>query len=271
MKFKIPWPDDVVVLYELAAAGRLKATFEVLGLQVLGILSRSLHPDKPYSLAELQHDCTPADAPEFFPMLLNQSTGERIGYWLDDPATAPQYVAVQCHEPGHYWCCARNLFEALRLLTEVKAEELVGAPSMVVETHAALEGIRKFIIVYATESRYETGGAYLELYQNKAAAVRARLATAYTTDGIGIVVPATIYLPDTYDTAGLPFLNALSKAHAAYDAGLYGNALRILKDLRNKEADEKSELRITELMIATYEKLHRKLLAERLRQVHPAS
>jgi hypothetical protein len=266
MKFTIPWPDDVAVLYDLAKQGKLDAMFQVLGLGVLGILSSSAHPDKPASVEALKQDRAPGCAPEFFPMLLQRETGKRIGYWVDDPAAAPQYVAIEAAiaagtdaGTGRYWCCGRNLFETLRWLLEQHAAAQAAATDA---PNAQLEGIRKFIVPYATESRYETGDAYLELYARKAASVRVRLATADTAEGMGIMVPATTYLPNAYTTQGMEMDATLAQAQAAYQAGLMGNTLRILKDLAAQWPQALSNPEAASLFRAAYTELRRKLLAE---------
>jgi len=278
------FPDDLSRFWEFV--NRLRpleplAALADVGVQLAGpfdVLAGRFDRRAP-ALCPLLHRRYRDDPPEFFTALLGDADGLHWGYYLDDPATLPPWVASYYAEDAfELMTDGETLFEAVRLHLEQRHRDCVEylefdpahAPDYNA-TLAELVELRAKLQRYETGDRPEVGEEYVEKYV--AERRRAKQVVAKTLDGMGIVAPRGLYRPLSLkdrklwkvllseDDPAAP----VEEARRALRDGFPATALKLGKDLWAVGGERHTEYAY-ELLDSAYLALGREDLREVLRE-----
>ena len=220
------------------------------------------------------------DPPEFFTVLSGDSDWQHWGYWLDDPDNTPSYSLADFYANDAFTITedGDTLFEAFRLrLEEFHHNTLVWLeedPISQDSCEASLEEYALFrsrLMQSATGDRPETG----EEYTKKYAGLSRRSIVADTLEGMGIVVPESLYRPLSLSDEELltkereeeEFTDVVAEAERALAEGYPGTALKLGRDLWVVERQIEDSYR---LLSSAYETLNRPTLQTLLARIAPA-
>jgi hypothetical protein len=172
------------------------------------------------------------DPPEFFTMFNGNIDGLHWGYYLDDPNNL-NFIVVKYYSNDAYELmdCGNNLFEAMKehikLGVETCKEYLDDDPE---ESEFYSNQIEKLGVVRTLVQKY------LKKYK----VINNRQVTAKTRDGLGIVVPNSLYKPISkkdkfqvwnYEPTRSEVDNMLDKAQKLFKEGYPGAIFKLGKDL----------------------------------------
>lgn len=222
------------------------------------------------------------DPPEFFSVLAGGGDGLHFGYFLDVPeAGLGCLCSYYAHDAYELSADGDTLFEAVRLHLEYQQADLetdagYGLISAEELQHGrdALEQVRSALCQFATADRPERGEAYTESYAG--ACRRNELVVADTWEGMGIVVPPSLYRPlaltgrklwrhlhrKTVDLAPL-----VDEARQALREGFPGSLLELGKNLWVSADASKRQIGF-QLLDEAYAALGRELLRHVLQTHH---
>jgi hypothetical protein len=278
------FPDDLFRFWEFV--NRLRpleplAALADVGVQLAGpfdVLAGRFDRRGP-ALSPLLHWRYHDDPPEFFTALLGDADGLHWGYYLDDPATLPPWVAsYYAADAFELMTDGETLFDAVRLQIEQRHRDCVEylefdpahAPDYGA-TLAELAELRGKLQRFETCDRPEVGEEYVEKYA--AERRRAKQVVAKTLDGMGVVAPRELYRPLSLkdrklwkvlwsedDPAAL-----VEEVRRALRDGFPATALKLGKDLWAVGGERHTEYAY-ELLDAAYAALGRGVLREVLRQ-----
>lgn len=184
------------------------------------------------------------DPPEFFTLMAGWADGLHWGYYLDDPNHPTFPVAYYySNDAFELTVSGDNLFETLRGVVEERyeicLEEMEYSPDETEnceEKIQQLNALRTEIQKYYTGNRLETGEIYLGKYQ----VAKVRQTVAQTRDGMGIVVPRSLYSPLSgddkfqiwnYEPTHEELGQMTNEAMDALKEGYPATALKLGKDL----------------------------------------
>ena len=220
------------------------------------------------------------DPPEFFTVLAGGDDGLHWGWFLDDPASGSGCVAsYSTHDAYELSANGDNLFEAMRLhLEDCHADCQIlreQGEDSAEATARQLDLFRGRLMEYATGDRPETGEEYLDHWAD--VTCREERIVAETIEGMGIVVPPSVYRPLSRDDDRLwrHLIRAddpariVEEARQALREGFPGTALKLGKDLWATTGSTKTSYAY-ELLNAAYEALGREILRDVL-QTHRAN
>jgi hypothetical protein len=275
------FPDDFFRFWEfvnrLQPLEPLRA-LEALSIQLVGpfeVLAGRFDRRTPqYSL--LLHWRYYLDPPEFFTVLAGDIDRLHWGYYLDDPCAASGCIAsYYASDAFELSVDGADLFEAVRLHLEQcyrdcdeHSEYDPEAKEDYEEKKRHLDGWRAKLTPFGTAKLRAVGATYVDRYAGRSH----RRPLAETQEGMGIVVPKTLYRPlkrnddqlwsylcDTEDP-----IEAVQEARQALGEGFPGTALKLGKDLWAVGGERHNEYAY-ELLDAAYAALGRDVLREVLR------
>jgi hypothetical protein len=288
-EYGFDFPDDFYRFWDfvsrLAPLDPLAGLAETLDVRLVGpfeVLSGRFDGRVPrHSL--LLHWRYYGDPPEFFTVLAGGSDGLHWGYFLDDPphdtSCVASYYARDAYELS---ANGDTLFEAVRLHLEYchsdQTDYLELDPGGKATYEAALgnlEHLRRRLMEYATVDQPEVGDEYTERYANTNR--RSKSVVARTMEGMGVVVPPSVYRPLSMEDRRLwRYLrrtrnpqDVVNEARRALADGFPGTALKLGKDLWATSGTIKADY-ACELLESAYAAMGRTILGEVL-QTHRAN
>ena len=250
--YLIDFPDDLFQFWDfvnsLGADKPLNPFWGSMGLLLEGpfkILAGEIQsePRNDWYLDSRYYD----DPPEFFTVLVGDTDGLHWGYWFDDPDNSPQYCVADYYSRDAFDLTedGATLLEAFRLHLEgchmstlENIETDPDAEPYKAEYQADLEAyglIRARLMQFATADRPEIGDEYVEKY----AGISERDVVVDTFEGMGIVVPESLYRPLSVNdetlraraVADADLSEIVAEAQGALADGIPGTALKLGRDL----------------------------------------